>query len=129
MNKSKKLKVKGIVIKGSGEGTKIGVPTANVSTKESLNDLEQGVYAVWVKVENKTYKGVAHYGPRAVFNEYHPQLEVHIFKFKEVIYGKTIEIEFLKFIRPTLKFNTIENMLETIKSDINMARKILETNN
>ncbi len=127
MNKLTKRKIKGVVIKGSGEGTKIGIPTANISTTENLVDLEQGVYATKVTIEDKIYGGVAHYGPRAVFNEYIPQLEVHIFKFKEMIYGNTIEVEFLEFIRPTLKFNTIEEMLRTIKTDINTAMILLTT--
>lgn len=129
MNKLKIQKVKGIVVKGSGEGTKIGIPTANISTSDSLEDLEQGVYATRVTINDKIYGGVAHYGPRAVFNEYIPQLEVHIFKFKEMIYGYTIEVEFVEFIRPTLKFNSIEDMLKTIKTDINTALRVLSTQN
>jgi len=128
VNKLKIQKVKGIVVKGSGEGTKIGIPTANISTSDSLEDLEQGVYATTVTIDDKIYGGVAHYGPRAVFNEYVPQLEVHIFKFKEMIYGKTIEVEFLEFIRPTVKFNTIEDMLIKIKKDIQASENFIAQN-
>lgn len=127
MNKPKLVRIKGIVIKGSGEGTKIGIPTANIATDDNVSELEQGVYATNVFIDGKTYGGVAHYGPRAVFNEFHPQLEVHIFKLKEMIYGKTIEIELLEFIRPTLKFNTIDEMLKTINIDISSAKHILTT--
>ena len=128
MNKLTKRKINGIVIKGSGEGTKIGIPTANISTTQSLGDLEQGVYATKVFIDGKVYGGVAHYGPRAVFNEYNPQLEVHIFKFKDNIYEKVLEIELLEFIRPTLKFNTIDEMLITIKKDIQASKEILAKN-
>ena len=121
------MRIKGIVIKGSGEGTKIGIPTANIATDDKVSELEQGVYATRVFIDGKTYGGVAHYGPRAVFNEFHPQLEVHIFKLKEMIYGKTIEIELLEFIRPTLKFSTIDEMLKTINMDIRSAKHILTT--
>jgi len=111
------LKITGKVVKGSGDGKKIGIPTANIETEFSLTSLRQGVYSSKVNLDGKIYLGVVHYGPRAVFNEDNPQLEVHILDFDQDIYGQSLEIELTKFIRETMKFESVEEMMEQIEED------------
>ncbi len=125
MNKVHPIKIEGVVVKGSGEGRKIGIPTANIQSNDDFSQINQGVYAVLVRVNEKTYKGVAHYGPRAVFNDFIPQFEVHIFEYDGDLYNKKLEVELIEFIRPTIKFSGLKEMLEIIKKDISTARKIL----
>lgn len=117
MHKILPLKITGKVVKGSGDGKKIGIPTANIETEFSLTSLRQGVYSSKVNLDGKIYLGVVHYGPRAVFNEDNPQLEVHILDFDQDIYGQSLEIELTKFIRETMKFESVEEMMEQIEED------------
>lgn len=116
MKKTEKLS--GKVIKGRGDGSKLGFPTANIIPKEDISTLAHGVYSCRVIINGISHKGIAHYGPRAVFGETKPQFEVHILDFDEDIYGVNIEIELLKFTRDTIKFKTVESMVEQIKKDI-----------
>lgn len=128
MRKILPLKIRGKVVKGSGDGKKIGVPTANIKTNLDLTNLKQGVYSAKVRVDAKEYLGVAHYGPRAVFNETNPQLEVHIPDFDQDIYGKVVEIELTKFQRPTMKFGSVAEMMEQIEKDILITKENLTLN-
>lgn len=108
----------GKVIKGSGDGGKIGFPTANILPDIDISSLKYGVYACEILIDDITHKGVAHYGPRAVFGETKPQFEVHILDFDEDIYGELVNIFLGKRIRETMKFYTIDDLVKQIKIDI-----------
>lgn len=119
---------KGKVIAGSGDGRKIKIPTANIEIDPNLfMGIPLGVYASIIKVEKKLYKSITHIGPRAVFSEEQTQVEVHIFDFERNIYGMEVEIKLLKFIRETLKFESLDDMVEQIKLDIKKAQEYLQT--
>lgn len=118
------LKITGKVVKGSGDGKKIGVPTANISPDIPLDGLKEGVYTSKILITNKEYLAVTHYGPRAVFGEVHPLLEVHILDFDQDVYGERVEVELLRFQRVTMKFDSVKEMMEQIEEDISIARKL-----
>lgn len=114
----------GKVIKGSGDGRKIGFPTANILPDKDISSLKYGVYACEILINKISYKGVAHYGPRAVFDETKPQFEVHILDFNEDIYGEIVEIYLDNNIRETIKFDNLNDMIEQIQQDIKCAHNI-----
>ena len=123
----RKTTVNGIVVKGSGDGKKLGYPTANLHMSQPLS-LRYGVYACIVFFETRIYNGIIHYGPRVVFGETHPLFEVHIFDFDKQMYGKTITVEIKKFIRPTKKFSTVQELVKQIEADCKIAKQILPKN-
>jgi len=108
----------GRVTRGSGDGTKIGFPTANILPNIDISGLKFGVYACDIYIEKKPYKGVAHYGPRAVFGETKPQFEVHILDFDEDIYGELVEVNLGEYIRDTMKFDSLDELKNQISEDI-----------
>lgn len=110
--------IKGTVIRGTGDGKKIGFPTANINPESDISDLKHGVYACDVLVVGKKYKGVAHFGPRAVFGEINPQFEVHILDFDLEIYGKIVDVYLNKYLRKTKNFNSVEELRKQISIDI-----------
>ncbi|HRN86610.1 MAG TPA: riboflavin kinase [Candidatus Dojkabacteria bacterium] len=114
----------GRVTRGSGDGTKIGFPTANILPNIDISGLKFGVYACDIYIEKKPYKGVAHYGPRAVFGETKPQFEVHILDFDKDIYGELVKIFLGKYIRETMNFDNLNGMIEQIHQDIKYARNM-----
>jgi riboflavin kinase/FMN adenylyltransferase len=107
------------VTRGSGDGTKIGFPTANILPNIDISGLKYGVYACQIKIDDDIYKGIAHYGPRAVFGETKPQFEVHILDFSRDIYERTVKVILGEFIRETIKFNSMEELRIQIINDIN----------
>ncbi len=114
----------GTVIKGDGRGRTIGYPTANIGVQNPNKVIpKQGVYAVHVNEigGNRTYHAMMNVGVRPTFSEsqeYPKQwLEVHIFDFSGDLYGKELQIEFVKRIRDEKKFNSIDALIKQLSKD------------
>lgn len=123
-NLSKQSGIFGRVIRGHGDGKKLGFPTANIALRFPLS-LPYGVYACRAIVESKKYSGVLHWGPRVVFGETKPQCEVYLFNFSRNIYGKEIEVEVVGFIRPSRNFSSLSRMKIQIHKDCQTAKNLL----
>lgn len=117
------MKFKADVIKGKKIGSKFGVATANLEWNEALKlNLNEGVYLVQINFNEKRFNGILHVGKvKTLHQEF--SIEVHIFDFDQNIYGKSITVEILKFVRNTKKFETIELLFKQIKKDIVKAKK------
>ncbi len=118
--------VLGKVIWGTARGRLLGVPTANV---EILNELypKNGVYAVEVQIEKKTYPGVANVGVNPTFGDDRFSVEVHIFDFDRNIYGEEIQVAFIERIRGEKAFETPDALVKQIRRDMDHARHILQS--
>ena len=126
--------VSGVVCKGEARGKKLGFPTANIT----LNEYAQpslGVYAVrgaFFAASEKSsrvnrYDGVVNFGNRPTFSEkIQPVLEVHLFNFKKNIYGKKIEVFFVKRLRDEKKFASAEELKKQILKDIQSSKLALK---
>ena len=112
----------GKVVYGQQLGTKLGVPTANLWLPKNKLPIA-GVYIVKVDLEGKTYGGIANMGVRPTVDGQNPVLEVHIFDFSKSIYGKKINVEFLKKLRDEKKFNGLDELKEQIFKDISTAKQ------
>ena len=113
--------IRGKVIKGFKRGRKIGFPTCNIKpTGYILPRL--GVYSVQVNIGKIKKNGIANIGYRPTFRGKSLLLEVNIFGFKGNLYKKTIEINFIKFIRTEKKFKNMRALKIQIKKDITKAK-------
>ena len=121
----------GKVIKGDQIGRKIGFPTANLFIEESYKLIpSDGIYAVRVDFKNgegnlKRANGMAYIGHRPTINGMSRNIEVNIFDFKEDIYGQTIRLNFLEYMRDDQKFNSLEELKEQLSLDEVKARNLL----
>ncbi len=115
----------GTVVAGNTFGRKIGYPTANLDPHhEALPP--SGVYIVNVQLEGKSYQGLMNIGYRPTFFDkygYEEIIEVHILDFNKNIYGKDMEIIFLKKIRDEKRFSTTQSLIRQIKQDEREAKK------
>jgi riboflavin kinase/FMN adenylyltransferase len=111
------FEVIGKVIEGNKKGREIGFPTANIDVSEYILP-KFGVYKVVAKVLGSEFKAIANIGVKPTFGENNPLLEVHIPKFSENIYGKTIAVEFIEFIRDERKFDSVEDLKHQIELDL-----------
>ena len=116
--------VEGTVIGGQRLGRTLGVPTANI-TLEPTNRLAHGVYAVWVRIDDKRLPGVASFGVRPTIDNGAPILEVHILDFAGDLYGRTIGVEFVRRIRDEQKFASLEALVAEMERDKQIARQTL----
>jgi len=110
-------KIQGIVISGKETGRKIGFPTINIEIEDQISKDKFGVYTVKIFFNDKEYLGMANVGFSKTFESTTPLLEVHIFNFNKDIYGEKVEIELIKKIRETIKFNSVEALKKQLEKD------------
>lgn len=109
-----KLVFKAKVIHGAGRGKILGFPTANLDAKGI--DLNHGVYLVEVKLEDRSYKGLVHFGFKETFQE-KPSLEVLIKDLARDIYGQVIEVRIIRRVRNIKKFAGTADLKRQIAKD------------
>ena len=116
----------GKVIKGNSLGKTINFHTANIVVEDKWKILPaDGVYAVKIVLEAKEYKGMMNIGQKPTVDGNGISLEVNIFDFNQDIYGKGIEIRFVKRIRDERKFENLLGLKKQLLIDRNKARQIL----
>lgn len=116
--------VVGEVIHGQKLGRTIGYPTANLRIDQT-SGLRFGIYAVRLKVDGAAHDGVASWGRRPTVDNGDPLLEIHVFDFSGDLYGRTVEVAFVEWLRPELKFDGLEALTAQIEKDCAAARAVL----
>jgi riboflavin kinase/FMN adenylyltransferase len=116
--------VSGEVAHGEKRGRDLGYPTANIRLDPAFG-LKHGIYAVRVGVDGKRHDGVASFGRRPTFDNGAPLLEVFLFDYSGDLYGKTLDVAFLGWIRPELKFDSAEALIARMNEDSRLARAAL----
>lgn len=109
------------VISGDMRGRTIGFPTINQHLPESLITPKFGVYESKVIIEDKEYKAFTNIGVRPTFRVEKPLSETHIFGFQGDLYGKTVAVELLRYMRSEKTFknvNELKRQLDYDKSSI-----------
>lgn len=116
----------GVVIHGDERGRELGFPTANLKPEHPDKIIpKNGIYAVKVRVDDGWYSGMMNIGIRPTFNGEAKSLEVNIFEFDQMIYGKTIQVRFLGRIRDEKKFKGIEELKSQLKLDKEKSLEVL----
>src|SRR6516225_8316997 len=94
------------VVHGDKRGRDLGYPTVNLRLDPACG-LKHGIYAVRVGVGERRYDGVASFGRRPMFDQGTVLLEAFLFDFSGDLYGKVIDVAFIDWIRPELKFDSV----------------------
>jgi riboflavin kinase / FMN adenylyltransferase len=116
--------VTGAVVHGDKRGRELGYPTANMRLDPACA-LRHGVYAVRVGIGDARYDGVANFGRRPMFDTGAVLLEVFLFDFSGDLYGQTVDVAFVSWIRHELNFDTIEDLVRRMDEDSRQARLAL----
>lgn len=117
----------GTVEEGKHLGRSLGFPTANLSA-HSEQFPPNGVYAAEGLLEEETVRGVVNLGVRPTVEEagaLERVLEFHLFDLDRDLYGKEIELRFLRYLRPEQKFENLAALREQIARDVAEARRAL----
>jgi riboflavin kinase/FMN adenylyltransferase len=114
----------GTVVQGDQRGRDLGFPTANIALDPDCG-LKHGIYAVRVGIGGLIRDGVASFGTRPTFDDGAPLLEVHLFDFTRDLYGATIDVAFIGWLRAELKFDTAEALVRRMDEDARLARLAL----
>jgi riboflavin kinase / FMN adenylyltransferase len=116
--------VSGTVIKGDQRGRTLGFPTANIALDPHCG-LKHGIYAVRIGIGGVMRDGVASFGTRPTFDNGAPLLEVHVFDFAGDLYGTPVDVAFIGWIRPELKFDQVDALVRRMDEDARLARAAL----
>lgn len=116
--------IRGNVIRGNQIGRTIGIPTINIAISQDKILPPLGVYVSKVWLEDEWYMGVSNIGRKPTVGNDNPiGLETYIIDFNQNVYDKLVSVEFFDFIRPEIKFDSIEKLKEQMSFDINRTIK------
>jgi riboflavin kinase/FMN adenylyltransferase len=123
------LRIDAVVEHGDARGRTMGFPTANMHLEDGYR-LAYGVYAVRVAIlrdgeVESWHDAVANFGIRPMYRIARPLLEAHLFEFDGDLYGRTLRVEFVAFLRPEASFNGLEALISQIHADARQAQDIL----
>nr|WP_243473864.1 bifunctional riboflavin kinase/FAD synthetase [Winogradskyella sp. MH6] len=114
--------ISGDVVKGKGIGRTLDYPTANIDIKESYKLIPRdGVYVVKSEIEGLTIYGMMNIGTNPTVDGKTRSIEVHFFDFDKDIYGETLRIEFLHWLRSEQKFKNLEALKKQLSKDMTDA--------
>jgi len=118
--------IRGEVVHGRRLGRTIGIPTVNLIPPDMKLLPPCGVYASRILTGGIYYNGVTNIGYKpTVGGEEYIGIESHIFDLDKDLYGRKIEVELISFIRPELRFATLDELTARMKEDIIIAKERL----
>ena len=118
--------IRSVVVDGQHLGRRLGFPTLNQILSSALVVPKYGVYFSRVSIEDseKKYFGITNIGTRPTVGSEFVGAETHVFEFEGDLYGKTVEVELLSFLRPERKFGSVEELSAQVHSDIEIAKQL-----
>ena len=112
-----------IVRPGRGQGSGFGFATANLIVQPHDRVLGEGVYAAYATVDGTRCKAAVSVGVSPTFEATSTaNMEVHILDFEGDLVNQPITVEFVEHLRPMIKFDSTEELISTIKADIQWVR-------
>ena len=117
--------LEGSIITGSGIGTKLGFPTANIDIEKERVLPSDGIYATWAYIDNKRYPSVTNIGKRPTFGGNERIVEVYIIDFDDNLYRHQIKIDIIEKLRDEREFVTIRALQDQIADDVKQAGILL----
>ncbi len=118
--------ISGTVVHGRNVGQGLGFPTANIDTPNELIPAD-GVYAVLVEVDGAVVKGACNIGCNPTFGGKIRSIEVFLLDFTGCIYDTEVTVQFVRRLRPVLRFADVDALKNAISEDVAHVRSILET--
>jgi riboflavin kinase/FMN adenylyltransferase len=120
--------VSGPVVHGDARGRKLGIPTANIEPPEERIVPASGVYATQVLMDGARLPSVTNIGSNPTFEPQavSPRIETHILDLQRDLYGNQLSLEFVDFLRPEERFQSVDQLVDQIHLDIHQAREVLK---
>lgn len=116
----------GQVVHGEHRGSKLGIPTANMSIPGERLLPTTGVYATLAHINQQTYLAVTNVGVRPTFENPlpTPRVEPHLLDTNDTFYGNSMKLEFIEYLRPEVRFPDARALVDQIQQDIQKTREI-----
>ena len=107
----------GKVVHGEARGRELGFPTLNIQPANDQWIPGIGVYAVRVKVDGQWYQGMCSVSHNETFGDNPLTIEINLFDFNQMIYGKEVEVEWDQYLRAPVKFESVDQLIAQLKQD------------
>ncbi len=115
------------VVDGQHLARNLGFPTVNQLIPEKIAVPRYGVYVSRIRGMSRPYYGITNVGTRPTVKGTLLCAETHIFGFSGNLYGTTLSVDLLTFLRPEIPFPTLEDLSQQVRKDIEDAKRYLET--
>jgi len=116
--------LRGEVVVGDKRGRSIGFPTANVLPDVDAVIPARGVYAGFVRFGEEEYAACTNVGVAPTFGRTDNRIEAHLLDFEGDLYGRVVDVSFVKRIREERRFSGVDELTEQIRRDVEEARII-----
>ncbi len=114
---------KGKVVRGLGNGKKFNMPTANVEYPEYKIDINQGIYYSYAIYEGKRYPSLTSISTNPTLDAVEVTYETFIYDFDKDIYDEEIYVELIEKYRESIKFDSIEELIDKLAEDKKLGEK------
>jgi riboflavin kinase/FMN adenylyltransferase len=120
--------LRGEVVTGDQRGRTIGFPTANVAISGEMALPGDGIYAGWyLRPDGSRHPAAINVGRRPTFYEHADEalVEAFLLDFEGDLYGERARVQFVSYLRPELKFDSVEALVEQMHRDVARSRQVL----
>jgi riboflavin kinase/FMN adenylyltransferase len=125
-------RVEGVVVRGHMRGRALGFPTANLECPPHTAIPADGIYAGWLCVltadgdEDERWPAAISVGPNATFNEAERTVEAYALDRDDLdLYGAHVAIDFAARLRGTVRFDSVDALVEQMRRDVDKTRALL----
>jgi riboflavin kinase/FMN adenylyltransferase len=116
--------ITGTVVRGDGRGRELGVPTANLETRNPLLPAH-GIYATRAEVNGVWHPAVTSVGVRPTIGDNKLTVETFLLDGTYDLYGTRMQLAFVQWLREERKFESLEALAAQMRQDVEVARAIL----
>ena len=113
---------KGEIVHGRQLGRTIGIPTANLIPPSEKKLPPNGVYITESMIQGKTYQGITNVGYKPTVKENFLGVETYLFSCNADLYGQEAEVKFYRYLRPEIKFASLEELKNQMMKDIQKGK-------
>ena len=117
--------IEGYVEQGKHLGRSLGFPTANIRPEGSPALPENGVYAAAVLLEGEAAPRpcMLNQGVHPTLPEGKPTIEAHLLNYEGDLYGLRVRVEYLRFLRPERRFDSLDALKTQLNRDLEATRE------
>ncbi|HVU10752.1 MAG TPA: riboflavin kinase [Phototrophicaceae bacterium] len=113
------------MVHGDHRGRELGFPTANIQTWDEQVIPANGIYAGWATLGSERFMAATSVGIRPQFNGQDVRVEAYLLDFSRDIYGQQLTFSFERYLRPEMKFDSLEGLLVQMNADVQTSRDYL----
>lgn len=117
--------IEGKVVKGKQLGRTIGFPTANIEVVYQQGSGPDGVYAAFIEIDGQRRFSMVNIGNHPTLPGGGKTVEAHILGFSGDIYGRSVALETVEYLRPEKKFGSVEELKQQLRRDEKTCEAIL----